>query len=91
MLAASVQRKYAYGDLYIGQTLGFRRHGKGKLLGYANKGDLAECYYEGDFVNDRIEGHGELQYSDGGKYVGQFKDSKKHGKGKMVHKPKSED
>ena len=66
-------------------------HGKGKLACKAKKGDIAECYYEGDFVNDKIDGHGVLQYGDGSIYVGQFKDSKKHGKGKLVHKPLPED
>ena len=41
--------------------------------------------YEGDYVNDKKEGNGEL-VSKNGKYIGKFHDDVFNGKGKMVYK-----
>ena len=43
-----------------------------------NNGDI----YEGEFVNDIIEGKGVYQYNYGTKYIGDFLHGVRHGKGK---------
>ena len=32
--------------------------------------------YEGEWVNDKAEGHGIYQHQDGAKYIGQWKEDK---------------
>ena len=39
--------------------------------------------YEGDFVNDKADGNGKHIYDNGDYYIGQFKQAKRHGKGKL--------
>lgn len=40
-----------------------------------------ELIYEGEYKNNKRNGHGKAYYSDGSFYVGEWKDNKKHGKG----------
>ena len=57
------------------------KHGKGKI--YYKNGDIK---YDGDFVNDKYEGHGKYIYEDGKYYIGQWLNGHKHGKGKVYYK-----
>ena len=43
--------------------------------------------YEGDFVEDDAEGQGRYFWTDGRKYVGQFKDNSNHGRGELFFEP----
>ena len=38
--------------------------------------------YEGDWINDKPEGNGKYIYENGEYYLGQYKNGKRHGKGK---------
>ena len=49
-------------------------------------GDVCDSYYEGEWQNNRRNGHGTHQYGNGDLYVGQFIDAKRHGEGKMTYK-----
>ena len=64
------------GNYYIGQFKFNAFNGKGKLF-YKN----GNMWYEGDFINGKVEGYGKWIHSDGNYYIGQFKDNVKHGKG----------
>ena len=66
---------YSNGDVYEGDLLNLKKHGKGKLI-YA-QGDV----YEGDFVNDAMTGKGKFTYNNGDVYVGDFVDGKLNGQG----------
>jgi len=37
--------------------------------------------YEGSFKNDNFHGHGSYEYADGSKFIGEFVDGKREGKG----------
>ena len=39
--------------------------------------------YDGDWVNDRMNGYGKYIYDDDSYYIGQWKNDLKHGKGTM--------
>ena len=41
-------------------------------------------YYYGDWVDDRLEGKGELKDTEGGIYIGEFKDNKTNGYGELT-------
>ena len=68
------------GEKYIGQLINGLRHGKGTV--YYKKNEKIK--YEGDFVNGKYEGFGEL-YNENGKiiYKGYFKNNKYEGNGKL--------
>ena len=53
-----------------------KTHGKGKLF-YKN----GNIKYEGDWINDEIEGNGKYYWEDGEYYIGQFKNGLRNGKG----------
>ena len=48
-------------------------HGKGKLTWHDHS------YYEGEFKNGKMDGHGVRVYENGDKCTGQFKDDMRHG------------
>ena len=58
-----------------------RRHGKGII--YYKNGTIK---YEGDFVNDKLEGMGKYIYENGEYYIGQFVKGLRHGKGIEYYK-----
>ena len=69
------------GDYYIGRWLNNTMNGKGQL--YLNDGRIK---YEGDFVNNKFQGHGKYLFEDGQYYIGQFFNDMQHGKGKIYDK-----
>ena len=67
-------------EKYIGPLLNGLRHGKGKVY-YKKNGNIK---YEGEFVNGKYEGYGEIFNEDGKvKYKGYFKNNKYEGNGKL--------
>ena len=61
-------------------------HGRGKMVWKAQPGDRYENYYDGDWIQDAMTGHGWYQRLSGHAYVGQFLNNKFHGHGTMVFK-----
>nr|XP_023686995.1 radial spoke head 10 homolog B-like isoform X1 [Paramormyrops kingsleyae] len=64
---------------YCGQWYHGKRHGKGKIF-YNQE---MTSWYEGDWVNNTIDGWGVRRYLSGNVYEGQWKDSRRHGEGTM--------
>ena len=60
------------------------RHGKGRLFSPGFFGQLGEEFYDGDWVNDKFEGFGIYQYSNGDYYKGEFKNGSFNGNGEYV-------
>ena len=56
--------------------------GQGKLI--IKKRDRNLYQYDGNFVDNKKDGYGEITYSDGKSYKGQFKNDKRHGTGSLV-------
>ena len=76
--------KYSNGDLYIGKSDKFLRHGEGRME--FSDGSI----YVGNFDYDKINGTGTFYYVSGDKYTGEFLDGLKHGKGLYVWPSNSE-
>ncbi|XP_048871790.1 radial spoke head 10 homolog B [Brienomyrus brachyistius] len=64
---------------YRGQWHHGNRHGKGKIF-YNQE---MTSWYEGDWVNNTIDGWGVRRYLSGNVYEGQWKKSRRHGEGMM--------
>jgi hypothetical protein len=47
--------------------------------------DIAGNIYDGDFIDMKFNGFGQLKLSNGTSYVGQFKDGVYHGKVRIVN------
>ncbi len=62
--------------IYRGSFKNNKKNGKGKI--YLK---VLKDWYEGDFHDDSITGHGEYYWSNSNTYVGQFLNGKMHGKG----------
>ena len=56
----------------------FKRRKKG-IIEY-NNGDI----YDGNWLNDKIEGEGKIEYNNGDIYIGNFKNYLKEGKGILI-------
>jgi hypothetical protein len=69
------------GDYYIGPWLNDKMYGIGKI--YLRDGRLK---YQGDFVNNKLEGYGKYIFEDGDYYIGDFFNNLQHGKGKIYLK-----
>jgi len=67
------------GDIYCGNWLNDQAHGKGSYF-HADSGAI----YEGDWLCDKQDGFGHERWPDGTEYQGNFKQGKKHGRGKLV-------
>jgi len=67
---------YDNGDVYEGNWINGKRHGKGKY-------DYADgiSWYDGEWVDDKKEGYGTEHYPDNDEYKGYFKNGKRNGKG----------
>ena len=72
---------YDNGEYYIGQFKYNAKDGKGVY--YNSKGLIK---YEGDLLNDEMDGYGKFYYLDDEKYEGQFKKSSREGIGKLIFK-----
>ena len=46
---------------------------------------FAACRYEGEWVDDKINGQGTLWYADGDQYQGEWRDGKMHGRGTYTY------
>jgi len=75
---------YNDGSKYIGDWKSDKRNGKGWL-------EFKNNYvYEGDFVNNLLDGKGTMEWVEGSefkgnKYVGEYKNGKRNGKGKYIY------
>ena len=65
--------------VYEGAWRAGKRHGSGSLWYDEDR----ECFYRGDWSDDRREGEGMMHFSSGNTYVGGWKADQKHGKGTM--------
>ena len=77
------------GRKYIGGWKNGKKHGQGTLN--FGKGGIEEfngMIYEGEWKDGRTDGHGIQTWKDGRKYVGGWKNSEFHGKGKFVNPPR---
>ena len=69
------------GDYFIGHYKNDKWNGKGAL--YLKDGRIK---YEGNFVNDKFEGHGRYNFESGKYYIGQWHNDMQNGKGKIYEK-----
>jgi hypothetical protein len=60
------------------------KHGQGKIVFAGVEGVGAE-EYEGEWIDDEMNGQGTYKYSSGNIYSGSWKDGEMHGFGKMVY------
>lgn len=78
------RNKIVYIGAYIETSLGRFRHGKGKII--HPKPDINSIKqqesYEGDWVEDKMQGFGIYYYANGDIYEGEFYDNKHHGFGR---------
>ena len=70
--------KYTNGDLYEGDVVNGKKHGKGKYT-YAAGG-----FYEGDYADDKKHGKGKYTSANGNVYEGDFADGRYNGRGKYT-------
>jgi hypothetical protein len=83
------------GNSYDGEWKDGKRHGPGKAhfsnggkpyvcpMGYSHDG-MGSCRFEGDWVNDQMDGYGVLTCCDGREYRGTWRNTLRHGFGVMV-------
>ncbi|CAF0786054.1 unnamed protein product, partial [Didymodactylos carnosus] len=73
---------------YIGQWENGVQSGHGIHVWYIVRAEESQYalrnYYDGNFVNGRRDGYGVFYYSSGTRYMGEWKNDQKHGKGKLV-------
>lgn len=60
------------------------KHGHGKLTTAGNAGRGKE-EYDGDWVEDKMQGIGRYSFTSGAVYVGQWHKGKMHGRGKITN------
>lgn len=89
---------YEDGNKYVGEFKKGNRHGKGKMI--AKDGTETSGTYYNNFLEDNIKtkdsrcsgdcenGQGTYTWDNGDKYIGQWRDGKRHGKGKYIFKNK---
>ena len=70
-----------FGSYYRGQWYNDEPNGYGEYYDTKNNRQ-----YKGKWKNGTKEGQGEQAFPDGTKYVGNFKEDKKHGTGKFIFK-----
>ena len=72
------------GGVYVGAFKNGFQHGKkkkylSKILGKGKKIYASGASYDGDWNMDKFDGFGTYRWSDGDFYVGNYKNSEKHG------------
>ena len=79
------QNKILYVGSYMQYSNGVRiREGNGKIIHPSNDNtQYGQEFYEGDWKNDKMEGYGIYNYSNGDVYEGQWRDNAHYGIGKM--------
>lgn len=60
------------------------KHGHGKITFPGPQGKGAE-EYEGDWEEDKMNGHGRYIFTSGAEYIGSWKHGMMHGKGKKIN------
>ena len=70
---------YQNGAEYQGHWVDGKRNGKGTF-------SFGKTIYEGDFVNDIIEGKGTVTFETGEQYIGDFKNCRQHGQGVFIYR-----
>lgn len=70
---------WAQGWKYEGDWVMDQREGRGKLQQDAENGEV----YEGEWKKDQWHGKGELKFNGGGRYVGDFRNHKLEGQGRV--------
>ena len=78
-MTSNKKLEMANGDIYIGETKGNMRHGKGKLTTRNNRS------YEGDWENDKPHGFGINTFPNGKIYTGNFFKGKPVGEGQWTY------
>ncbi|KAL4445509.1 hypothetical protein ABPG74_004583 [Tetrahymena malaccensis] len=71
-------KQYLNGDIYQGQFKEDKKNGKGTYF-YNESSDSKK--YEGEWVNDKMEGFGVFEWRNGDRYEGYFKNGLRNGKG----------
>ena len=77
---------YGNGDMYEGQFLDGKKHGKGRMIWNLKPGQPFLHAYEGDWKHDQMTGFGREQLASGDVYEGEFWNGRRHGKGRLVMK-----
>jgi hypothetical protein len=77
----SIWTNSADGASWKGACIGGKASGTGTLI--SNKGGKPLSTYKGTMKEGRISGQGEVTYATGDRYIGQFKDGKRNGRGIM--------
>ena len=74
------------GNCYMGKFADDKFNGKGSML-YKDDDffDVFPVYYKGHWKDNYKDGFGELDFSDGSKYIGNFHLDEIHGKGKFIY------
>ena len=73
------------GNIYEGYFKDGQRHGEGLMEYVKVPGSVADGKYQGDWVEGKYNGRGKEKYKNGNVYEGQFKNDKRHGKGRMEY------
>lgn len=72
--------------IYIGELLNGEKTGKGKIL-FITKNGTCKYFYDGNFLNDNIEGEGNIFYMNGNIYTGRVTNKKQINESTEVQLP----
>lgn len=61
------------------------KHGHGKITFPGVSSSKGQEEYDGDWADDKMDGHGRYQYTSGAVYTGKWNKGMMHGVGKMVY------
>ena len=75
-------KKYKKGGLYTGELKNGKREGKGKMI-YPK--DHIYIRYDGDWLNDKMNGTGIIITNNNSRYEGQVKNNQRNGFGKQTY------
>jgi hypothetical protein len=71
------------GQMYRGEFQHAKKHGTGAMC-FARDDPECRFMYKGDFIDDKMEGSGVLDWHDGKSYKGQFENNRLHGEGVLT-------